>query len=51
MTYQLSGGVKTIVDEHTTGKIWDLILIPDDLNYLDMSNATKIELKKNERWL
>ena len=51
MTYQLSGGVKTIVDEHTTGKIWDLILIPDDLNYLDMSGATKIQLTKNERWL
>lgn len=52
MTYQLgTGGVKNVVDDHTTGKIWDLILIPDDLNYLDMSNATKIKLTKNERWL
>lgn len=51
MTYQVNGGVKTVVDEHTTGKIWDLILIPDDLNYLDFSGATKIQLTKNERWL
>ena len=51
MTYQLVGGIKTIVDDHTIGKIWDLLLIPDDLNYLDMSGATKIQLTKNERWL
>ena len=51
MTYQLVGGIKTIVDDHTIGKIWDLILIPDDLNYLAFSGADKIQLTKNERWL
>ncbi len=52
MTYQLgTGGVKNVVDDHTTGKIWDLILIPNDLNYLDFTNATKVKLTKNERWL
>ena len=51
MVYQVSDGVKTVVDDHTTGKIWDLILIPDDLNYLDFTNATKVQITKNERWL
>ncbi len=51
MAYQVIDGVRTIVDEHTTGNIWDLILIPDDLNYLDFTNATKVKLTKNERWL
>lgn len=52
MAYQIgAGGVKTVVNEHTAGKIWDLILIPDDMNYLDIFGATKIQLTKNERWL
>ena len=51
MVYQLSHGVKTIVNDHTTGDIWNLCLVPDDLNYLDFSGATKVEITKNERWL
>lgn len=51
VTYQFVGGVRTVVDDHTSGKIWDLILVPNNTNNLSMTGATKIQLTKNERCL
>ena len=53
IVYQLVDGVKTSVQEHTVGNIWDLILIPSETEYnsLIFSGATSIEIKENERWL
>ena len=50
MVYQL-GRPDTVVDDHTTGNIWDLILVPDELNNIEFTGATSIEITKNERWL
>lgn len=53
VVYQIVNGVKTAVQEHTVGNIWDLILIPSTTEYnsLTYSGATSIEIKENERWL
>lgn len=53
VTYQLVSNVRTVVDDHTTGNIWDLLLVPSsvDLNELTFTGATSIQIQKNERWL
>ena len=53
VVYKLVDGVKTVVQENTAGNIWDLMLIPSDteFNELIFTNATSIEVTKNERWL
>ena len=46
-------GVKTVVQGSTSGNIWDLLLVPSDVQYnqLTFSNATSVEITPNERWL
>ena len=53
VVYQLVDGVKTVVQEHTAGNLWDLMLIPleEAYNELIFSGATSVEITKNERWL
>ena len=53
VVYKIVDGVKTVVQENTAGNIWDLMLIPSDneFNELIFSNATSVEVTKNERWL
>ena len=45
--------VKTVVNNKTSGNIWDLLLVPDEVRYnsLVFSNATKVIITANERWL
>lgn len=53
VAYQLVGGVKTVVQDHTSGEIWNLLLYPSEtvLNTLSFSWANSIQIVKNERWL
>ena len=50
--YQLVEGVKTVVQEHTSGDFWDFLLVPSETEYnsLVFSGVTTIDLYKNERW-
>ena len=50
VAYQ-TGTPRTVVDNYTTGNIWDLILVPDEINGIEFSGATSIEITKNERWV
>lgn len=45
--------VKTVVNDKTSGDIWDLLLVPSetDYNVLIFSDAQKISIYPNERWL
>ena len=53
VVYKLVDNVKTVVQNNVTGNIWDLLLVPSALDYnaLIFSNATKIQITPNERWL
>lgn len=51
--FQFVDGVKTVVQEHTSGNIWDLLLVPSETEYnsLVFSGAQSIEIIENERWI
>lgn len=53
VVYQLIDGVKTVVQDHTSGDIWNLLLVPSETEYnsLTFSGATKVQIIENERWL
>jgi len=52
VTYQISGlNEKIIVDDHTTGNIWDLLLNPGAVSSIAFAGATSIQITPNERWL
>ena len=53
VVYTLVNGEKTVVQEHTSGNIWDLILVPSDTEYNELifANASKMSITPNERWL
>lgn len=52
VVYQLVDGVKTVVQEHTTGNLWNLLLVPDEsaFNQIEFSGCT-ISVETNMRWL
>ena len=51
--FQFINGVKTVVQEYTSGNIWDLLLVPSETEYnsLVFSGAQSIEITENERWI
>jgi phage-related protein len=53
VVYTLVNGEKTVVQEHTSGNIWDLLLVPSDTEYNELifANASKMSITPNERWL
>lgn len=53
VVYQLVNGVRTVVNDHTSGEIWNLLLYPSETvnNTLSFAWANSIQIVKNERWL
>lgn len=51
--FQFVDGVKTVVQEHTSGNIWDLLLVPSETEYnsIVFSGASSIQIIENERWI
>ena len=51
--FQFVDGVKTVVQEHTSGNIWDLLLVPSETEYnsLVFSGAQAVQIIENERWI
>ena len=53
VVYQIENSVKTVVLDHTSGRLWDIVLVPSELedNTILFTGATKIVVTANERWL
>ena len=53
VVYQIENSVKTVVLDHTSGRLWDIVLVPSELedNAILFTGATKIVVTANERWL
>lgn len=54
--YQILNNQKTVVQDHTSGKFWNMLLVPKEselgpYNELTFANCNSIEITKNERWL
>lgn len=48
--YQESGGVLTVVQDHTAGAFWDMVLHPG-VNAMSWEGISRVVLTPNERWL
>ena len=48
--YQESGGVLTVVQDHTSGAFWKMVLSPG-VNAMSWTGISKLVLTPNERWL
>lgn len=53
VAYQIVSNVKTVVLDHTSGRIWDLLLVPSETEYnaISYTGCDKLLITPNERWL
>lgn len=54
--YQIINNQKTVVQGNTSGKFWNMVLVPKEselgpYNSLTFTNCDSIQIYKNERWL
>lgn len=53
VVYTVKNGEKTVIQEHTVGNLWNMLLVPSEteFNYLIFSGCSKVKIELNERWL